>query len=1153
MENVNNQLMETKKISLKNKSTQNEIDRKIEKFKEQGFIVKYNWVNGFELLGYNGDLEVVEVPDGIECIGYRAFVPKRFEINPEKKYSNVDANANPRIKKLILPDSVKEFSDESLKDIPNLEEIVLPRVLTTFPQNLFTNCPRLRKITTNSKKIELGFPDFIVNGFLDRYKVISDITALTDIKRLASEQHFSLEKEIIYHGIKLKVDMTKRLKVLEYENVLTINFDKPEEIVEYIDLNNPLYSAILRKIILSTPKDKLQSNVYDKYCEENFIKNIKLFEKVYSLTSSNGNLPREERRIELIADIFINNPNFLENSIEECVIKNYQFLVSQKIIDERILQSLYFYKNDDTLLSEDLSNNSNYEEIMADLLKYALSRSNNIPELLQTLVVYPDEANQLELLDRITYVYTMRLLDNPTSKKREQAIELLKRNNFENIVAIDRKDFELLTDGRYEEALVQYPIFDGIKVSLMTKLSGINEYYFDGLMRSLKNQKNDSKFKKFIASLSTIEHWDEFTDLKYRATCLKNEIVARIIYGLIEIKDSIGTLSEETILENLKNPFPSFDYILEKATGPATKLFSNENHIKILLKLDPYAFDALRSNPSIEDMSYKISHDSLEKKYIRTAARQGYVFDSQIKKKFGIQTPTKEKHLLEYINNEIGLAKVPEESKEEYLMRTRRIVQDYIKKNSETLLFDMIRATDLYMRSNNEYITQKEEKGEDIIITSKRVLDVTNTELSRVDRLLYCMYNFNKLAHNTLDINLKIEYINDRLGLREEEKNKFSNAIKAYNILSKYGLAFDIIKVFIDNDSRIKQELCGESNEYNDDTLVTMLNGFASSKQTHVAIKKEDIPEIKRLFSDISKLSKKDLDRIKIYAEEYSLFFETKEIIAEELIKSISTEVNQVVEQVIYLDEEGKKKYYQEHGYIIEVQLDYSGNYILACYSKAYKETFSIHIPNLSEELKNVINQKISAGDTTKTIAHTQLIPPGLTLSPRKNTSLNNTTYTQDNNSKITTVIKGFNIRTPKADVEYSIALENFISFDLYELQNEIKEKISRIDEMLQTGEYEPEEMARIIQYFNNIKLKDIFKEFPDILKKNKTIIVVTPTKVIENGIEKDGYNRIEVSMEEYLFYRLGIDKAKLNNFINEYGKLQLFQPTEQLPNGLKM
>ena len=106
---------------------------------------------------------------------------------------------------------------------------------------------------------------------------------------------------------------------------------------------------------------------------------------------------------------------------------------------------------------------------------------------------------------------------------------------------------------------------------------------------------------------------------------------------------------------------------------------------------------------------------------------------------------------------------------------------------------------------------------------------------------------------------------------------------------------------------------------------------------------------------------------------------------------------------------------------------------------------------------------------------------------------------------------------------------------------------------MLQNGEYEPEEMARIIQYFNHIKLSDIFEEFPDLMKKNKTIVIVTPTKIIENGIEKDGYDRIEVSIEEYLFHRLGIDKTKLNNFINEYGKLQLFQPTEQLPSGPKM
>ena len=207
------------------------------------------------VLKYNGNSSIVEIPNGIEYISCRAFdidktyptgiSPLLIQNDSERNY--FQANPNISIKKIIFPDSVKEFEVGAVSNLPNLEEVVLPRGITELPKLVLTNCPKLKKITTFTKKINISHSNL-------------------------ENSPECLDKEIIYHGIRLKINLTK-YKYNDHSNKdqvtsssKIVHLDTVGVIVKYIYFENPLYSKILAKIILSTSEDKLYSNIYNKYC-----------------------------------------------------------------------------------------------------------------------------------------------------------------------------------------------------------------------------------------------------------------------------------------------------------------------------------------------------------------------------------------------------------------------------------------------------------------------------------------------------------------------------------------------------------------------------------------------------------------------------------------------------------------------------------------------------------------------------------------------------------------------------------------------------------------------------------------------------------------------------------------------------------------------
>lgn len=398
-------------------------------------------------------------------------------------------------------------------------------------------------------------------------------------------------------------------------------------------------------------------------------------------------------------------------------------------------------------------------------------------------------------------------------------------------------------------------------------------------------------------------------------------------------------------------------------------------------------------------------------------------------------------HILQYINNKIDIPKIPTENKTEYAKQVRELIRKYIqdRNNDDTQeelsngLFEILRAVDLYLSSNNEYINQELSKGSEIIETKNRIFD-RNNDVSTIDRLLYSIYNLNKLAHDTIRINLRLEYVPDRFNRRENEMKELSSYINSYNILQRYGFSMESITHILKTNPRIKEKLLQDVKEEDKITYANyMMEALSLFINFPYLPTHQDIWDINKQFKVIAKCP--DLSKIEQYAHEQSLFYETKTLLAEELMLELLCKLNINVDSIITLSKAEKRRFYQENGYIIEAQQDKSGERILVFYSRTFKEPFSVHLKSFNQELKDGIDKYLQDPNRENTISHYKIEPPGLTL--------RTTPFKHKNGANISIMIDraGFCSVSNNVDEAYSTSLANYINYDIFdEIVNQTKE-----------------------------------------------------------------------------------------------------------------
>ena len=958
---------------------------------------------------------------------------------------------------------VKNKGNTLLKDIRQypVKKLIIPIDITVIPEYYFYPFENLEEIEFLAEHVSISqyaFPP------TNKIKTIKGKNMSITKRAFSNEEEpntYHIYEDIIkFYDFTLKIDYYSDYKFAQLDNI-EIN---PKELHKYIYYSDPYAKTIMTQILTNFPEDKMMADLVNIYNEEAFLKNLELINKVNGYFYRPGIILDDN-----IVSLFINNKNLFHTPIEDSLVQNYLYLVSQSSIPKEKLRKLYLGGID----SIDDFNQFSAEGILHQIFTKGISLKSRgpfeLPELFQTLIVNATPSNKLELLDRLTYVETMGLLDSNNVEDQKNAVRMLKRTNFDNIVEVDQKDFSEETSGIYDSVFQDYEIFDSVKLALYEKMNGINKSIFPLFIDSLEDKRKDSIIKNFLSSLTTVKKWNEFTDLKHRATCLKNEIIARILYGLLKSNDPNKSKTEEELLSDLRNDVHSLIRVIPKITGDSKDIFKEEKYITMMLKIDPYSFDALRSHSDIPS--------DLECKYWIHARENNYLFTKEETKRYykenkNAQYPKNETRLAlsypgvrhsdsneihdirEFINNEIGIPKVSKKAKETYLRKVREMARSYINNHSDEELLTFLKSIDLYMRSSNEYTIQQhtDEKA----ITAIAMFD-KSSDIPKEDRLLYVLYNLNQIAHSTTERNLLYDVHHKyRIDAVEQEKEGkvLTSIIKNISDLMRYGLSYEEIILITEGKRNIDLKILGElpsSPEY----LVDYLNDTCITSEVVIPITLDNINSIKDKFKYLrtNLYVNNRISKVKNYAQERFTFFETKRIIADELIRKFTKEIDGELIEIAFASKEDKQEFYAKHGLIVEIQLDKKevtkdgvtiteNNPVLVCYSEQFNETFSIHLKELDKKYLDKFQQLVENNQLVETISNTVLRPPGLSLRNKK--------IRKKQQNGILPKLEGkFISRNERKEMDYAVAFYNYFTYDVERIKYQNHEKIKYIKELL--------------------------------------------------------------------------------------------------------
>ncbi|MBR2678394.1 MAG: leucine-rich repeat protein [Bacilli bacterium] len=1032
-------------------------------------------INGFS----NSKIETLEISSKSSILPkeYLRSFPNLKEVIIPESIKTIDDFAfyGTKIKKITLPKSVTKIESLAFAS-DSIEEIEWTPGIDTIDKNIFFSAKKLKKVYLPDNIFEMPLGE--------------DLSYDHDIYVVYNTLPFNMKYFEIDHGNLIYNDQLA-------ESILVDNADHKEIITELLKTSRAVHGGFAEELAdkFVVFRDYIMDLNY-----ENVAYNIDLF-KEYGLSN------------EEIVDI-INNNIGLRTAKISSAFKNFEYLLNERIIPVKDLKKVYF---------EDC-------EISIESLMDSYKTNKKIPELFNSLCADSNKRNQLELRDRLVSASTLNLLtDINDEAKLKSAKRILNRTNMQTIIESDNMRFNsILSKNNIYHSFLSSTTFLCIKYPVYEKLTSFNKELFKRI-----NNLDEDIVTDYTKTLPSYNSWDFSLE---KANEFKNEFCGTILYGTIikmfdeassisyngktlkEVLDDIeakrtgkGKINEDLI--NLQNLLANYfetvniEEVIKNVTTNHDNLYTvpySDIAVKLMLRIDPYSFDMLRSNNKYEP-------STLELQYAEFAKKSGYLFDEETESIYLSATPrvnlrNRENKLInyiEYINNQISINKIPKEEKHNYIKNVRAIVHNYIQTSSETELFKLYRAIDLFLRSESEYIVQKEGAEE----LAKDIFDVDNPNFDNNDRLLYSMYNLNRLAHDTVDISLKGDVINNYridLNMQNSMNSAFTRYLKAANILANQNMSLEEIFNLIDTRNF---KMLFDASTTDSDKISIIDNSRVSNETTDAANVSKIVEQLDR-FKPISKQINPDKqdeinearNKLSYIADQYTLFFETKNIIQEEMINKFSINLEDKLADFNIYDLntiEKKQDFYKKYGFIMEIQTDRQGNLLLAVYSNKFNEPFSLHMQNISQEVLDKIDA--SGCLSNKTIAHCKLDPPGLT------DISNSTVYSFKDSNFITS--GGFSNMD-----EGKCLLHNYLLYDA----PMIKEKNNIVlDEMLDNINNNPEKVnaEEILNLLDNMSVDlrtskfDLTKSQQKALNLSSLLVDIDQNKKVLNalkGIKKE-------------------------------------------------
>lgn len=929
-------------------------------------------------------LREIELPASVEEIGSKAFFRcrfKRFVIPPkvERIQSEVFSGCK-RLEDIVFNNKITAIDEGAFKACENLKDISLPESLLLIGPLAFFDCD-LRKIQIpryvkkighktfegNESLNEVIFPDgfeeigyeafdtcALNNGVSLPFsikKIDGTAFTVTDMLKMSyRDLEFTFRKS---ECIKELLDFDTQIEFYRnIKSIVTKSLDSNISFSCIVNENKHECDEVMRCLIGNLEVDEFHDKLFLNLDMNAFSENINyLMSLGYSA----------EEVSEFVLD---NNFNLLSANIRNA-FDNFQYLLDQKIIPEALLKKLYFGNATGNTAEE--------------LFKNYLSQNGCIPNLFNSLVIESNDANKLELRDRLIYVSTMNLLNENQNFNYLSVYTMLNRTLMDSIVLEDRNNVQNINPEIYSLIDTRYPELKGLAFPLYNKMSGIDDNWFIQLFSEMKKRGENTTFNKFYQSLTTIKNWNNYSSEIDRGTLLKNEIIGRLLYAdILNSYNSNDSSVKGFAKKRIANP-ASMKTLLSLATGNTEDIFKNDKHILTMLGIDPYAFDALKVGPY--DL---LNGNSLEVRFAADAKKNGVLFKSSDIARYNkilssgecdyLLARGKLKYYTEFINNSIAIAKIPRDSKEEYLKQVESVVKSFVATNSDDDLFNFCQSLDLYLRSNFEFDIQSVDES---VVECAKVIFDRESSVSKDAKILYSLYNLNRLAHDTTEINFK-SYIDNKYRLsgadRHNSFEKMNKAIAGYNELYKYGLDKDHIKALLKSGAR--DDLVNGTGNFSATTLAGLNLLKMNDALREIVDDEETQKKIRSSFKNISALSKEEEKVISLHAEEEAIFFQCKKLFADEVMKRLVRELSSDAKSVMHASKQEKIEFYAKNGFIAEIQEDGNGDETLVCLCNTFNEPFAVHLKDLSPDIKKEFDES----SKEKTIAHCKLDRRGLTL-----------------------------------------------------------------------------------------------------------------------------------------------------------------------------